>query len=118
MEDVQLEKLRYPIGRFKFNPETGISEVKKWIRDIEKHPENLKKAIKGLNEKKLDTPYRDGGWTVRQVVHHLSDSHMNAYIRTKWALTENTPLIKAYDQKSWAETPDSKMAVDASLTLL
>src|ERR1051326_7904501 len=118
MEDVQLEKLRYPIGRFKFNPETGISEVKKWIRDIEKHPENLKKAIKGLNEKKLDTPYRDGGWTVRQVVHHLADSHVNAYCRVKLALTENVPVIKPYEEAAWAEFADSKLPVKVSLSIL
>ena len=95
------------------------SEIKKWIRDIEKHPDNLKKAIKGLNEKKLNTPYRHGGWTVKQVVHHLADSHMNAYIRIKLALTENIPAIKPYEEAQWAEMDDAKKApINISLSLL
>ena len=118
MEDVQLENLRYPIGRFKFNSEAGNAEIKKWIRDIEKHPENLKKAVKGLNDKKLNTAYREGGWTVRQVVHHLADSHINAYCRVKLALTENIPAIKPYEEARWAELTDRGAPIKISLSIL
>ena len=118
MDYSQLEKLRYPIGRFKFNSEIGASEIKKWICNIEKHPENLKKAVKGLNEKKLKTPYRDGGWTAKQVVHHLADSHINAYCRVKLALTENTPAINPYEEACWAELEDSKAPIKISLSIL
>jgi hypothetical protein len=78
----------------------------------------LEAAVNDLSEAQLDTSYREGGWTVRQVVHHVSDSHMNAYIRTKWALTENNPTIKAYNEKNWAETPDKKLPVTVSINLL
>lgn len=119
MEDSQLEKLRYPIGRFTFNSAADEKEVKKWVRNIEKHPANLKKALKGLDEKKLNTPYRAGGWSVRQVVHHLADSHMNAFIRIKLALSENNPTIKPYPEAEWAEMDDAKkVPVKVSLTLL
>lgn len=119
MQEPELEKLRYPIGRFNFNPPAGHSEIKKWIRDIEKLPVNLKKAVKGLNEKKLNTPYREGGWTVKQVVHHLADSHINAYVRLKLALTENIPAIKPYEEAEWAKSDDAKnLPAGISLSLL
>jgi len=108
----------YPIGKFQAKESYSTEEIKKLIAKIEMLPARLEDAITNLSNEQQDTPYREGGWTVRQVVHHLSDSHMNAYIRTKWALTENTPMIKAYDQKSWAETPDTKMPVTASIMLL
>lgn len=118
MDQTQLEKLRYPIGRYHFNPDAGTAEIKKWIRDIGNLPQNLKKAVKGLNDKKLDTPYREGGWTVRQVVHHLADSHINAYCRVKLALTENVPAIKPYDEKAWAMLSDSNASIKISLSVL
>lgn len=119
MDEKELENLRYPIGRFKFNAETGTAEVKKCIRDIEKHPANLKKAVKGLNEKKLNTPYREGGWTVKQVVHHIADSHLNAYCRVKLALTEDIPTVKPYDEAVWAELEDYKQTpLKISLSLI
>jgi hypothetical protein len=108
----------YPIGRFQAKDSYTSEELKRLITRIEMLPVKLEAAVHSLTNEQQDTPYRDGGWTVRQVVHHLSDSHMNAYIRTKWALTESTPVIKAYDQKSWAETPDAKMAVANSLGVL
>src|SRR5258706_5047073 len=108
----------YPIGKFQAKESYTTEELQRLIAKIEMLPARLEDAVTTLSNEQQDTPYRDGGWTVKQVVHHLSDSHMNAYIRTKWALTENTPLIKAYDQKSWAETPDTKMPVANSLTLL
>lgn len=82
-------------------------------------PENLRAAVYGLDEAQIDTPYRDGGWTVRQLVHHVADSHMNAYVRTRLALTEDWPTIKRYDERLWAELPDaSSLPIDVSLELL
>jgi len=110
--------LSYPIGKFQAKDNYSSEELQRLIGKIETLPVKLEAAVGTLTNEQQDTPYRDGGWTVRQVVHHLSDSHMNGYIRTKWALTENTPLIKAYDQKSWAETPDAKMPVSNSLNVI
>ncbi|MBS1682947.1 MAG: putative metal-dependent hydrolase [Bacteroidetes bacterium] len=110
--------LSYPIGKFQAKDSYTEEDILKLIGRIETLPARLEDVVDDLNIEQQDTPYRDGGWTVRQVVHHLADSHMNAYIRTKWALTENTPMIKAYNQKNWAETPDAKMPVTNSLTLL
>ncbi len=115
MEDL----LRYPIGKFIHREaHHTIEEVAAYIQRIEALPEKVEKAIHGFSNEQLDTPYRDGGWTVRQVVHHLADSHMNAYIRYKWMLTEETPVIKAYNEKGWAETPETKADPSLSLTLL
>ncbi len=89
------------------------------INDIEMLPGNVEAAVRGLNDTQLDTPYREGGWTVRQVVHHLADSHMNAFIRMKLALTEDNPLVKPYDQDSWACQPDVLgVPLERSLQLL
>ncbi len=110
--------LNYPIGKFQAKEKYTEEEIQKLIAKIEMLPTRLEDAVSTLSNDQRATPYRDGGWTVLQVVHHLSDSHMNAYVRTKWALTENTPLIKAYDQKSWAETPDTKMPFADSIDLL
>ncbi|TKC18903.1 YfiT family bacillithiol transferase [Robertmurraya kyonggiensis] len=108
---------RYPIGKFQVEGEITNPVVQKWIKEIEVQPEQLREAVHGLSEEQLDTPYRDGGWTVRQVVHHLADSHLNAYIRFKLALTEDNPVIKPYEEGEWAKLPDSKMPVEVSLTL-
>ncbi|MEC7264542.1 MAG: putative metal-dependent hydrolase [Bacteroidota bacterium] len=110
MENVTLEQLRYPIG--KFEKPTNITEnlLHEWISVLEHLPQRLEDLVKPLNEQQLETPYRPGGWTVRQVVHHISDSHHNSYIRFKWALTENSPVIKAYDEKAWAELFDTRTA--------
>ncbi len=110
--------LRYPIGKFQPQESYSADEIKTNIARIEALPGKLETAVKGLTDQQLDTPYRDGGWTVRQVVHHVPDSHVNAYIRTKWTLSEATPLIKAYDEKTWAETPETKLPPQISLTLL
>ncbi|MDE0103901.1 MAG: bacillithiol transferase BstA [Bryobacterales bacterium] len=110
--------LRYPIGRFE-PPEPVTSEhVQAWIEDIAALPSDLRRTVAVLSDKQLNTRYRPGGWTARQVVHHLPDSHMNSYVRFKWALTEDRPTIKAYDEKAWAMLPDSKVSVDHSLDLL
>ena len=114
MEDI----LRYPIGKFAAKESYTIEEVNNFISRIESLPKKMEKAIEGLSVAQLDTPYREGGWAVRQVVHHVADSHINAYVRVKWTLTENTPIIKAYHEKIWAETPETKLAPALSLTLL
>jgi hypothetical protein len=114
-----MEDMRYPIG--KFDPEPDLTDVKRkqLIDDISNAPYELRSAINGLTEEQLDTPYRLGGWTVRQVVHHLPDSHMNAYIRFRLALTESEPTIKPYVQQLWAELPDAKKGgIEMSLELL
>jgi DinB superfamily len=111
--------LRYPIGRFQFDGPLTEEQKKKSLDDIANTPANLRAAIKGLSPQQLDTPYRPGGWTVRQVVHHVPDSHMNAYVRFKLALTEDEPSIKPYAEDRWAELADTKAAqVEVSLTLL
>ncbi|CAM4165481.1 YfiT family bacillithiol transferase [Bacillus paramycoides] len=113
-----MKDLRYPIGQFTYEGTITEGMIDKWIQEIEDLPNELTKAIKDLDQKQLDTPYRVGGWTVRQVVHHVVDSHMNSYIRFKLALTEKNPTIKPYKEEKWAELPDSKLPVDVSLVML
>lgn len=111
--------LRYPIGKFSGRAAANEGERQQFLKDMEEAPANLKLAVQGLSEERLDTPYREGGWTVRQVVHHVPDSHLNSYIRFKWALTENEPTIKTYYEDRWAELQDSKTTpIQVSLTLL
>lgn len=119
MDEKELNKLRYPIGKFSPPKEITTSAIKNFIKTIEETPEKLRAAVQDLNEEQLDTPYRPGGWTIRQVIHHLPDSHMNSYVRFKLALTENTPAIKTYDEAKWAELDDSKdTPIEVSLNLL
>ena len=119
MTDLQLEALRYPIGRFDYDPLTFDGNKEKWLKMIEEAPKKYRALIEGMTETELITPYRPGGWTPKQVIHHVVDSHMNSYIRFKWALTEETPMIKAYDEAAWAELPDSfDTSVDVSVHLL
>jgi uncharacterized damage-inducible protein DinB len=114
-----MEDLRHPIGRFSFQPPATKEQRLQWIAEIASAPAQLRAAIAGLNEEQLNTPYRDGGWTVRQVVHHVPESHMNAYIRFKLALTEPEPTIKPYDEAAWAETADVRETpLEVSLALL
>jgi hypothetical protein len=96
------DQLKYPIGKFSVPASYTSQDMQGWINDIKELPGKVRQAIIDLNETQLDTPYRPGGWTLRQVVHHLADSHMNSLIRFKWALTEDSPTIKAYDQAGWA----------------
>ena len=113
------DKLKYPIGRFEYGKNYSLDEIRSNIKAIAKLPKELKKALKKLRSGDLDKTYRKGGWTVRQVVHHIADSHMNAYIRMKLAVTEMTPIIKPYEESLWAETEDGKTAsVKLSLKLL
>lgn len=110
--------LRYPIGSFQFEGEITAATASEWIRDIEDLPKGLRTAVIDLNNQQLDTPYRPDGWTVRQVVHHLADSHLNAYVRFKLALTEEQPVIKPYEEARWAELPDYELPIEISLSLL
>src|SRR5690348_8517759 len=97
------EELRYPIGRYQPPAPITAEQRAAWIMEIEALPHKLRDAVSGLNEEQLDAPYRPGGWTVRQVVHHVPDSHMNSYSRFRLALTEDSPIIKPYDEAAWAE---------------
>lgn len=110
-----LEELRYPIGRF---DSSSVATRSLQIDTLRLLPERLKAAVDHLDDSQLDTPYREGGWTVRQLVHHVADSHLNSYIRFKLALTEDAPSISAYDEDAWARLPDSRMPVSVSLDLL
>src|SRR5258707_10629289 len=109
---------RYPIGQFKIPVGITSERRQQAIDEIASAPVKLRAAVKGLNDTQLDTPYRDGGWTVRQVIHHVPDSHMNAYIRLRLALTEDKPTIKPYDESPWANLAHAKLPIDVSQTLL
>ncbi|AYV66351.1 MULTISPECIES: YfiT family bacillithiol transferase [Niallia] len=109
---------KYPIGLFEWQSEITEEVLQQWLAELEEYPDKLAKAVVSLNEEQLDTPYRDGGWTIRQVVHHVADSHMNAYIRTKLTLTEKEPTIKPYEEAQWAELADSALPLSVSLQLL
>ncbi|MDC6384445.1 putative metal-dependent hydrolase [Flagellimonas taeanensis] len=110
MENNQLEQLRYPIGKFEAPSVITKVQLEEWITVLEYLPQRLQDLVTPLSDGQLETPYRPGGWTVRQLVHHISDSHHNSYIRFKWALTENNPVIKPYDEKAWADLFDSRTA--------
>ncbi len=119
MENSALEKLRYPIGKF-IAPELYSSNyLAEKIAEIASFPERLKKEVIYLTEEQLDTPYRQDGWTVRQVIHHCADSHINCFIRIKWALTEDKPIIKFYHEDRWAEMHDNvTMPIQPTLSFL
>ena len=111
--------LRYPIGRYGPPATIGAAQVAEWIAAIEQLPAALRTTVEPLNAAQRATPYRPGGWTVHQVVHHVADSHLNSYVRFRWALTEERPTIKDYDEKSWAELPDvAELPLEVSLDLL
>lgn len=111
--------LSYPIGKFDASTAITAAERPRLIVGLEEAPARLREAVRGLDDAQLDTPYRPGGWTVRQVVHHVADSHMNSYIRFRLALTEDEPTIKPYDQAKWAELVDCRrLPVETSLQLL
>ena len=119
MEDISgLEKLKYPIGKFNVASVNDDQYLERSIFAIEALPFKILNTVNKLNDKQLDTPYRPGGWTVRQLVHHIPDSHTNAYIRFKWTLTEDNPVIKAYFEEKWAELPDSKAPVYIAFNML
>jgi hypothetical protein len=111
--------LRYPIGKFHYDGLLTEDQRRAFVDDISQAPAQLRAAVDGLTEAQLDTPYRPGGWTVRQVIHHVPDSHMNSYVRFKLALTEDEPTIKPYAEDRWAELGDTKTTrVEVSLRLL
>jgi uncharacterized damage-inducible protein DinB len=113
------EDLRYPVGKWAPKPSVTAAECATMIQQIASAPSALAAAVKGLTDAQLDTPYRDGGWTPRQIVHHIADSHMNAYIRFKLGMTEDNPTVKPYNEKTWAETIDGRTApLDASLPMI
>jgi len=114
-----MDELRYPTGRFARPDSLTADQRRAAIETIVATPSKLRAAVRGLGDSQLDTPYRPGGWTVRQVIHHVPDSHANAYCRFKLALTEDTPTIKPYDESAWAKLEDSRTtSIETSLTML
>jgi hypothetical protein len=114
-----MSDLRYPIGKFTFDGSLTEKQRNQFIDGIEQAPAKLRAAVSGLSPQQLDTAYRPDGWTVRQVVHHIADSHLNAYLRFKWALTEDEPTIKPYYEDRWAELEEARSApIEISLALL
>jgi DinB superfamily len=109
---------RYPIGQCVMPEVVGPAEIHAAIATIEGLPKALRAAVDGFSEAQIDTPYREGGWTVRQLVHHIADSHMNAFIRVRLALTEESPVVTGYDEKAWAELADSKGPIELPLMIL
>lgn len=119
MESTELEKLKYPIGKRIYKGSLSPEELNACLNDLNNLPNQLKTEVAHLSAEQLDTPYRPDGWTVRQVVHHLADSHMNAFIRCKLMLTEQEPTIKAYNEAAWASMADCKtMPIEPGLELL
>jgi len=119
MENLQLERLRYPIGKFIAPNEYSKMYLEQQIAEIATFPEKLKNVVSHLTVEQLDTAYREGGWTVRQVIHHCAESHMNCYIRIKWTLTEDKPVIKYYHEDLWSALEDSlTMPIEPTLSLL
>lgn len=110
MEKYDLEQLRYPIGKYEIPNPISEDRLSEWISILEHLPQRLSNMVSGLSETQLDTPYRPEGWSVRQLVHHVSDSHHHSYIRFKWALTEDNPIIKPYLEKEWSNLFDAKTA--------
>lgn len=116
---MNLEELKYPIGKFQFPKEINSEMIINFIHIIENFPIKISNEVNNLSDEQLDTQYRPEGWTIRQVVHHCADSHMNAFIRFKLALTEDTPIIKPYLENKWAELSDSKLIpIDSSLKII
>ncbi len=113
-----IDDLRYPLGACEWPPEVSAEEKRRNLRDIAELPAKLREAVAGLAQQHLDIPYREGGWTIRQIVHHIPDSHMNSYVRFKLALTEDQPTIKPYDERLWAEIPEARTApIELSLSM-
>ena len=113
-----MDSLKFPIGGFELPAEISEQHIEKAVTQLEQLPFTLRQLVSDWSDTQLDTPYREGGWTVRQLIHHLADSHLHSLIRYKWALSEETPLIKAYDQDGWAHLPDAQMPIESSLILL
>jgi hypothetical protein len=119
MTEDELQKLKYPVGKFQRPTEFPESVLAESIKEIALFPARIKSAVANLNDEQLDTRYRPEGWTIRQVVHHVADSHLNAFIRFKLALTEETPTVKPYFEERWAEMPDTKKSeISSSLKII
>lgn len=112
------EDLRFPIGKYEKVSEPNHEQLNRFIAEIAALPSLINEAVADLENDQIDTPYRPDGWTIRQVVHHVPESHMNAFIRFKWALTEENPTIKPYFEERWSELEDSKLPLDHSLDLI
>lgn len=110
MDTNELEKMKYPIGKYEIPEEITEEHLNNWIDILEHLPNRLEALVTPLSEAQLETPYRPEGWTVRQLVHHISDSHHNSYVRFKWGLTEDNPMIKAYFEKEWSKLFDARTA--------
>lgn len=113
-----MEHLQYPVGRFSFDESLVTVHLSDWIHTISSFPATLKEVLTNMSEEQLDTPYRPDGWTGRQVIHHMSDSHSHALIRFKWSLSEDKPTIKPYLENEYAQLSDYKMPLEASLSIL
>jgi hypothetical protein len=113
-----MEELRFPIGKFELPESYPMTAIQGWINDLKKLPAEIRAAAEALSEEALDQPYRPEGWTGRQVIHHVADSHMNALIRLKLALTEDNPGVKPYHEERWAKLPDYSMPIEPSLQLI
>jgi hypothetical protein len=119
LEGANMSDLSYPIGKLHFDGPLSDDQKNEYLSEVASAPVKLRAAVSGLSDAQLDTPYRPGGWTVRQVVHHVPDSHLNAYVRFKLALTEGEPTIKPYFEDRWAELSDTKSTpIEVSLTML
>ena len=119
MAEQDIDHLKYPTGRFTAPEEITLEHVQEWIDTIETFPERLTKALDGVTEEQLEKSYRPGAWTVRQLVHHLADSHVHSYIRFKWAMSEDNPTIKGYDENVWSAMLDAREApIDVSLAMI
>ncbi len=114
---MDIQKLKFPIGEFSPLENYTMEQIDSYIKDIEALPLRLRKEVENLSDDRLDTPYRPDGWTIRQVVHHIPDSHMNAFIRFKLTLTEDNPVIRPYYEDRWANLSDAKMPAEVSLNL-
>ena len=115
---IDIEFLKYPIGKFQLPTNIDSASIDEAIDTLKLFPSQIFTAVSPLSPKQLDTPYRPGGWTVRQLIHHCADSHMNAFIRFKLALTEENPTIKPYEEAEWAKLPDSQLPIEPSLAVL
>ena len=115
MTDQQLEKLKYPIGKFECPCTITQATIDAWLSILKHLPNRLEQLVANLSDKQLDTVYRPNGWTIRQVIHHIADSHHHSYIRFKWAMTEDNPVIKAYNENTWAAQHDYNQPIELSL---
>lgn len=113
-----MEKLQYPVGNFKGKDSYSPAELDGFLKKLKAFPDELEKVVANISEGQLETEYRPGGWTARQVIHHLADSHMNMLVRLKWTQTEDTPHIKAYYEDRWAKEADYKLPIDVSVNML